>query len=126
VWSDAWVGLPYAELGRGPRTYDCLGLFLALQRARRGRDLPDPACRPAEAVRRGVVDRERPRWRRVEAAREGDALLFRERGRALHVAYALSDREMLHTEASLGASAIEAWRTTRWLCRLEGVYRHAG
>ena len=126
MWSDAWIGLPYAELGRGPAAYDCLGLFLALERARQGRDLPDPACRPAEALRRRVVERARPLWRRVAVAEEGDALLFRSAGRALHVAYALDDRDMLHTEARLGASAIEPWRRTGWLARLEGIYRYAG
>ncbi|ANT39921.1 tail assembly protein, putative [Rhodovulum sp. P5] len=120
-----WVGLPYAEGARGPEAYDCLGLFLALQRVRMGRLLPDPGCSIPGAVRHDVVDGLRPQWRRVEAAAvaEGDALLFRHRGRVLHVGYALDTRDMLHTDGQFGASTIERWSSSLWLPKLEGCYR---
>jgi len=126
MWSDAWVGLPYAELGRGPDAYDCLGLFLALQRDRQGRCLPDPACTAAEARRRGVVEAARPQWVRVGSAQEGDALLIRVMGRVLHVAYAVGAQEMLHTDAEATVSTLENFTTTRWRSRVEGIYRYAG
>ena len=122
MWSDPWVGLPYARLGRGP-AYDCLGLYLALNSVRLGRPLPDPACDMAEALRRGVVDAQRVHYREVFRAEEGDALLFRSAGRPLHVGYALDDRDMLHTSDDTAASLIERWRETRWLCRLVGIFR---
>ncbi|MBU3262057.1 peptidoglycan endopeptidase [Roseovarius sp. PS-C2] len=125
MWSDAWIGLPYAELGRGP-AYDCLGLFLALQEARQGRVLPDPACTATQAHRSGVVDAHKPGWARVDTAQEGDALLIRMMGRVLHVAYAINAREMLHTDADAGSSTIENFRSTRWRGRVEGIYRYAG
>ena len=37
MWTDAWIGIPYQDLGRGPDAYDCLGLFLAVQRVRHNR-----------------------------------------------------------------------------------------
>jgi len=119
-----WIGLPYAELGRGPEAYDCLGLFLAVQKALKGRVLPDPACTMAEAVRRRVVEGQTD-WRRIDRdeVSDGDALLFRMAGRPLHIAYALDGRDMLHTDSALGASAIDRWRSVAWASKLVGAYR---
>ncbi|ETX26846.1 NlpC/P60 family protein [Roseivivax isoporae] len=123
MWSDAWIGLPYATRGRGPDVYDCLGLYLALNAARLGRVLPDPGCDQRAAVRNRVVAVERIRYRPVETAEEGDAILFRAAGRPLHVAYAIDDRDMLHIGQDTGVSVLERWRASRWLCRLEGIFR---
>ena len=122
-WATPFVGLPYLEGGRGPLAYDCLGLFIALQQARFGRDIPDPSCSMAEAVRHAVVDAARNDWKRVEIGnvQEGDALLFLAAGRALHLGFALDARDMIHTEAE--ASCVEAWTGPARLGKLEGVYR---
>ncbi|MBE9635784.1 NlpC/P60 family protein [Salipiger mangrovisoli] len=124
MWTDDWIGLPYAELGRGPGAYDCLGLWLALQRARFGREVPDPECRMGDALRRGTVDRYRSRFARVTAAAEGDLLLFLSAGRPLHVGFALDNQDMIHIDA-FGGSRVERWRGMRWLGKLEGIYRLA-
>ena len=123
MWTDDWLGLPYAELGRGP-AYDCLGLFLTLQRVRLGRCLPDPGVTMLSAVRERTAEALRPRFRRVAQAREGDALMFRVAGRLLHVGYALDNHDMLHIETDGIGSAIERWRAIRWASRLEGIYRY--
>lgn len=123
MWSDNWIGLPYAELGRGPK-FDCLGLFLALQKVRHGRLIADPMCRMSEARGEAVLGGHRPLWQAVGEARQGDAVLFLA-GRAWHIGYALDDRQMLHIEDDAG-SVIEPFETTRWGQRLEGKYRFVG
>lgn len=124
MWSDDWIGVPYAERGRGPIAYDCLGLFLALHRARFDRVLPDPACSMRDAVRNETVEALRPRYERVSHAREGDALLFRMAGRPLHLGFALDDQDMLHTlDDAEHSSRIERFRSASWLGKLEGIYR---
>jgi cell wall-associated NlpC family hydrolase len=125
MWTDDWIGIPYRELGRGPEAYDCLGLFLALQRQRHGRNLHDPLCSMSEAVRRQVAQENSDMWRKVDTAREGDAVLIYVTGRALHVGYALDDRSMLHVETDVGA-VIEEFTGLGFAARLEGVYRYAG
>ncbi len=125
MWTDDWIGLPYQKIGRGPESYDCLGLFLALQHTRHGRALPDPLCTMIEAARRHVADQNRPSWRRVAVAQEGDAVLFRVRGMALHVGYALGPRLMLHVQDA-AASVIEDFTDMSWRARLEGIYTYAG
>lgn len=122
MWVNDWIGLRYQELGRGPH-YDCLGLYLALFRHRFGLSLPDPSCTMIEAVRRQVADGLRPQFRRVGAAKEGDALLFRIKGHLLHVGFALDRRDMLHIEHDTTGSLLEIWDRQPWRGRLEGIYR---
>lgn len=122
MWSDEWIGLPYRQLGRGPEEFDCLGLFLALQRARHGRDLFDPLCTMTAAARMRLADQVRPQWRRVARPVEGAALLFRVKGMELHVGYALGGRLMLHASGEVGESVIEDFRSSNWGTRLEGIY----
>lgn len=124
-WSDRWIGIPYLEGGRSPAGMDCLGLFLALQSVRCGRALFDPACGMAEAIRRRILDSQRPHWRRVKLAQEGDAVLLRASGRPLHVGFAIDDKHMLHVEGPPG-SVIEPFAGHRWSAALEGIYRYAG
>lgn len=124
-WTDDWIGRRYQQRGRGP-AYDCLGLFLALQRARMGRDLPDPSCSPAEALRAGLVAAHTGAsgdWREVQRAQEGDALLFRLLGRPLHIAFAVDARQMLHIETDGAGSCVEDFTGPRWWPNLEGIYR---
>ncbi len=122
MWSDEWIGLPYRELGRGPKEYDCLGLFLALQRHRHGRDVFDPLCTMTAAARMRLADQVRPQWRRVARPVEGAALLFQVKGMELHVGYALGGRFMLHASGEAGQSVIEDFRSSNWGTRLEGIY----
>lgn len=121
MWTDDWIGRPYVKLGRGPE-FDCLGLYLALQKARFGRALPDPRCTMLQAAREGAADQFRPLFRRVACPEEGDALLFRVVGQLLHVGFAVGARHMLHIENEAG-SVLECWDSTRWRGRLEGIYR---
>ncbi|MVO14807.1 NlpC/P60 family protein [Parasedimentitalea huanghaiensis] len=122
MWSDGWIGIPYQELGRGPESYDCLGLFLALQRVRHGRDLFDPLCTMTAAARLNLAAKTRPDWRRVDRAVEGAALLFKVKGLALHVGYAMGGRFMLHASGEIGESVIEDYQSSAWGSRLEGIY----
>ena len=128
MWTDAWIGLPYAAGGRGP-SFDCAGLVIALFAARHGVHVPDPTERLHDHA--AALAHEAPRWTRVTAdeAREGDALVFREaRPGKLHLGYAVSARDMLHTGGGQGlrpsASRVECWRVPTWEALLVGVYRH--
>ncbi len=119
-WSERWIGHPYEALGRGPDAFDCLGLFMAVQRAEFGRRLDYGLVEvgPAEEAARA---RHIGGWRRVQVARSGDAVLTR-RGRGWHVGVALDNRLMLHCTEP--ASVIEPFRAPKWGKRLEGVYTY--
>lgn len=125
MWVNDWVGIPYQKLGRGPDGYDCLGLFVALQRVRHNRSVFDPLCLVSAAARQKLAEAAKADWVPVDEAREGDALLFNFRGMPLHVAYALGGRMMLHTSQDTGESLIEDYRAACWGDRLEGIYTYA-
>lgn len=126
MWTDKWIGLPYAEYGRGPDAYDCLGLFMELQKDRFNRVLHYPACSMTEAARADLAGSERPKWRQVDVAHEGCAVLWKERGHALHVGFALDARRMLHMCGEIGESVIEDFTGANWGQRLEGIYEYRG
>ena len=75
------IGLPWVAGARGADSYDCWGMFLAVQRDHFGRDLPEI---PVDALDlRAVLDAfsghpERQRWQSVPQPEEGDAVLMRE------------------------------------------------
>ena len=125
MWTDDYIGIPYQELGRGPDTYDCLGLFVALQRERHGRVIFDPLCLASVAARRKLAASAKHAWTPERVASEGDALLFEVRGMPLHVGYALDGRLMLHTSQDTGEVVIEDFKSPAWGDRLEGVYSYA-
>jgi cell wall-associated NlpC family hydrolase len=123
TWAERYIGAPYEVGGRGP-AYDCLGLFLHLQRARRGLRLPDPACAMEHARDNPLVAEARSDWRRVQHPQDGDAALFRVGPVGLHIGYVLDGLHMLHIEGPEGA-VIERLDSPRRRARLEGFYRHA-
>lgn len=119
----AFVGLPYADGGRGP-AFDCLGLFLHVQRLAFGRELPDPSVLPREWGHDAAGDMLQGSAREVQIGeiRAGDAILFRVSRSLLHVAVAIGGGDMLHTESAVG-STIEKLRAPKWEARRIGVYR---
>ena len=120
MWTDDWIGLGYRINGRGPRKYDCLGLFLALHKARFNRAIPDPSSNE-ESVVRPVLS---PFFQSVQIAREGDAILCLAAGQ-LHIGFALNQNDMLHVHKDLVGACIEDFTSPRWARRLIGIYRYA-
>lgn len=118
-----WIGLRYAEGGRGPEAYDCLGLYLALVRAWRGVTLPDPRCAVTEIGRWQVALG--PHFQEIDRAsvRLGDALLFRMGRGVLHVGFALGASDMLHIEQDSVGSCIASVDGAQWVNKLIGVHR---
>lgn len=125
-WTTAWLGGVYEPLGRSPRRYDCLGLFLAVQRDQFGRllDYGLTRCANDEVTARETYFADGGEWTRALQAREGDALLFR-RGRGWHIGVALDDSLMLHCDQGKGV-VIEPFRAALWGKRLDGVHAWVG
>ena len=124
AWTDRWLNLRYEAHGRGPKSYDCLGLFLAVQKAEFGRELDYGVVDigPAEEMLRAEREGE---WIPVKVAREGSAVLMR-RGRGWHIGTAIDDSRMLHCDAPCGGSVIEFFNSRKWGGRLEGIYEYVG
>lgn len=87
-WAAPYIGLPWRAGARGPQAYDCWGLFLAIQRAHFGRQLPEI---PVDATDLRAIagtfksHPERQRWAFVTAPSTGDAVLLRQSRYPIHV-----------------------------------------
>lgn len=120
-WANDYVGAPHVELGRGPEAFDCLGLLIEVQRRVFGRTVQDPRCSITQALRPSNRDVLASQVKETKAVSEGDALLFRVAGRALHVGIVVDESLMLHSHRD--AATVERWTGPEWLPRLVGKYR---
>lgn len=123
-----YVGLEYADHGRGPK-FDCWGLVLHVHWLERGVELPDYAKLYDNAdgdpkVVEAFFNRVTGPYERVSLAdrRELDILVFNIAGHARHCGLVLEGGKFLHIHRRIG-SCIESLETSRWKHRLEGVYR---
>ncbi len=127
AWAAPYVGLPFADHGRGP-AFDCWGLARKVLDERFGRLLPDYGCDYIATADRGSVPEAiesglRAGWRRVEQAQGGDLVVFRIFGRCMHVGLLLERPWFLHTQEG-ACSTVERLDAAVWARRIEGFYRY--
>jgi cell wall-associated NlpC family hydrolase len=68
AWVSGWIGLPWADRGRGPQAYDCWGLVRAVLAEQFALEVPDFSQkygRSRSASAASVIDAERLDWQRV-------------------------------------------------------------
>ena len=126
-WTAKYVGLPFAEKGRGPGAFDCWGLVREVLAAEFGISyLPDyTACYThtadktsvSEAVNHGLA----VGWFRVPYAEPGALLVLRIGGQPRHVAVAVNSKWMLHVLEGSN-SVLERLDSMTWSGRIAGIY----
>ena len=118
------IGVPFADGGRGPDSFDCWGLCLEVFR-REGITLRDYrlCCHDSEGFR-GNFEIERPAWRRHEwpdiPSPAVVALRFNTTA-VNHVGVYIGDNKFLHTREKTGV-VIERVDSPYWKRRIEGFY----
>lgn len=130
-WSNAYVGIPFAEHGRTRAGCDCWGL-VHLVYADCGVQLPSYAEGYASTLERAEIAAliagaavSRP-WAEVPpvaATRARDVVLFRRAGAPAHVGLAVAPGLMLHVSAG-HAARLERYDDGRWQPRRAGIFRH--
>lgn len=129
--TDLWryIGLPYADKGRDPKTgLDCWGLLRWYYANEKGIELPSYTDRASggtdpDGVAAVVLEEITRQWRTVVSPIEGDAVVLRVGGRPFHVGVYLAGRRLLHTLDQHG-SVIERLDSAKWARRIEGYYRY--
>lgn len=125
-WVGAWIGLHYADKGRGP-DYDCWGLVRAALQSR-GIALPSYADdytaakdhrSVSDAVRSGLLDG----WQKVAVPTCGDIVILNVGGRPWHCGLVVADNLFLHVLPG-ATSCLERLDSPQWAKRIEGFYRH--
>lgn len=126
-----YVGIPFADGGRGREGCDCWGLYRLVIQDLTGVSLPDFGIDYADTDDRqginGAVIRETSSevWQAVvpEQARLGDCVTFKLAGLASHVGCVIRPGVMLHVQRGINA-VIEPYTSLSWRKRILGIYRH--
>jgi NlpC/P60 family len=130
-WAHQYIGRPWIAGARGPKSFDCWGLFLWVQGTHFGRELP---LIPVDALSLRVVLKtfnehpERKRWQRVSAPKHGDAVLMRQSRYPVHVGVWLDidGGGVLHCAQNVGVVFQDLWALDRHGWRVEGFYAFRG
>jgi cell wall-associated NlpC family hydrolase len=125
---DRFVGIPYADKGRGP-AYDCWGLLAAVMRELRGIELPSYSDQYVTADDRkalaALIADELDPWDEIAAGQEQafDAVLMREGRFPRHIGIVTEPGRLLHVSAG-ETSMIERYREGPLKHRVVGFYRY--
>lgn len=130
IWANAYVGLPWADLGRDRTGCDCWGLARLVYAEQLGIALPSYSdaypCAGEQAEVAALIGRESQvgQWRPV-TDRPGpfDLLLFRRGRLASHLGVAIGGGRMLHMDGEAQARIV-GLDDIRWRTRLVGAFRH--
>ena len=101
------IGKKWSDGGRGPDTYDCMGLWLVWAE-RRGIDLKDPDVRCADVCPElGLGPLIGPGWAEIASseASEDDVMVLPRDGAEAHVAIVMAEGQVLHCSVMHGVSA---------------------
>jgi len=127
VTFDRFVGIPYADKGRGG-ALDCWGLVAKVFRELRGIELPSYAENYVTAEDRraiaALIAGELDPWLEVSAGAEAafDCILMREGGYPRHIGVVTRPGLVLHVMRG-GTSQIERYRSGRLQSRVVGFFR---
>ena len=127
-WTQAYIGIPFRDRGRGPDGCDCWGLVRLVYREELAIALPSYDEHYVSATEREEIaavvagEAASPRWASVAPPAAFDVLFFR-RGRLdAHAGLHLAPGLMLHM-AEGDCAKIERYDGPRWRSRLTGAYR---
>ena len=113
---------PFEKNGRGPETFDCVGLAIEIQR-RIGRELPAYLSDEAELHRQLAAGGPLSESRRLDCPEPGAIALIRMVGDEHHIGTMLDAYRILHTTSQTGGPVIERILTPIWTRRILGFYR---
>ena len=120
-----YVGLPYAENGRGP-AYDCYGLVRLVYADRLGVVLPSyDGCYHGhtDPMLPELILCESKRWIKTDHPEPLDVIRIRINGKPLHVGLFMRPGWMLHQLHGC-ESCTEQYTNPLWSKRIDGFYRY--
>lgn len=121
-----YIGLPFADHGRGVDGFDCYGLVRHVLKQEFNITLPDYGGRyteasdrhsVADAIKAGLIEG----WHRVEQAVVPALVIFRIAGKPWHVGIVVDRYRFLHIPPG-ETSCIERLASPMWEKRVEGFY----
>jgi len=128
-WVRPYIGIPFAEHGRTREGCDCWGLVRLVLGERWRIWLPSFSESYRDTDDREAIEallaEERVAWRRISGPffHEGDVVLLRVGGRAMHLGLIVGFPWMLHVERGIDA-ACDRLDGLRWARAVDSVWRH--
>jgi len=128
MWWNAYIGIPFAEKGRGPDGVDCWGLVQLVYRQERGIELPGYEwCYETTNDRDSLsftIDHERiAKWNTVETPHSMDVVILKMRGVPMHVGLITKKNHMIHCARGIG-TVHEPYNGMRWHNKIAGFSRY--
>jgi cell wall-associated NlpC family hydrolase len=134
AWAAPYIGLPYADKGRGPAAWDCWGGVRMVFAEVFGLHLPDyldaytradDHTSVAAAITAGLADG----WHRVARPVAGDLLILKIAQRPWHSGVLVSESQFLHWpppghDGRQTFSCLERLDSPHYARRIEGMYHH--
>lgn len=125
LWVKKWIGIPYKCGGRDISSgLDCYGLVVEVYKKELAITLPkydlitpENRAECSDSLLRTELYSKCLKKESVEDIEEFDILLFNSKGRPLHIAIAINDSLMIHSDELVG-SVIEDYRSNKWKKRL--------
>jgi len=118
VWFDL-LGKPFKDGARGPDAYDCVGVFLELQR-RLNHAIPEWGSHAR------FLSAAREQWQKTEDPQPGDGILIHSINPSWHLAVVSGSGYMIHAHPDCGSVVRERYNRFPWHNRIEGFYRWKG
>lgn len=115
LWLDL-LGKPFRDGARGPEAYDCVGVFLEIQR-RLGRDIA------AWGSHTRLLAAAKEQWALTAAPEPGDGILLHSINPPWHIATVCGHGYMIHAHPDCGSVVRERYNRFPWHNRIEGFYR---
>ena len=130
-WSNKYIQIPFIEKGRDFNGCDCWGLVRLVYEQELNIDLPSfleyENTKDIRAISRMIRENQfGDSWFKVTDPLPFDVLVFRMMGSVAHVGIVVKNGLMLHCQKNVN-TAHEAYllKSSDWVERLEGIYRHA-
>lgn len=134
AWAGAYIGIPYADKGRGHAGVDCWGLVQLVLSEVFGLQLPgytaaydtaDDKRAGTQVIEAGALDG----WHPTTAPRAGDMVVFRIAGRPWHCGVMVNAIQFIHAPNRDRHGAVLSVVPDRldnpmWAPRVVAIYRH--
>lgn len=128
IWAGKYLGLEFADKGRGPKQFDCWGLVCHVYKQEFNIELPSLIDEYKDHMAADeiapLIDIEADHWYQVDIPSVGDAIVLRWTYRPMHVGIVVDTDKFLHCDNGLKQSVIESWKAPNWKRRVVGFYRH--